>query len=187
MKKDNGFYGRSPWHEEKGIIHFSVTSDGTNGEEWTTRLVGNKADYVNPMLRSSSFVPTSGVTYEIAILKGILFENENLCGREIRKEAGRRGLTTPNAEIACLIQEFLMLHVGRAMGLRWVVTMHESIKDASGIPNLLSSYLDDDDTWMLYSSCDSSSYDDPGVGWGPECGFAFISKCSAPGHRPRAL
>lgn len=158
MKEKEKQIQQLAWREQNGIIYFSVTSDGTTGEEWIDRLAGNMADYVEPMLRSSSFVPTSGVTYEIAVLEGILFEDENRCSREIREEAGRRGLTTPNPEIACLTQEFLMLHGGKAIDLRWVVTMHEPIEDADGIPNLLSAYRDDDFGWQLYACLDNPEY-----------------------------
>jgi hypothetical protein len=44
------------WREEDGVIYFSVTSDGTTGEEWITRLEQGGfcvGDYAKQVLRSS--------------------------------------------------------------------------------------------------------------------------------------
>jgi hypothetical protein len=91
------------WREEDGVIYFTVTSDGTTGEEWVKRLeskgfhVGSCAKSV---LRSADFKPTSGVTTEVAVFNGLLFEDNE---RKIRAEAERRKFEKPNAEVACLI------------------------------------------------------------------------------------
>src|SRR3989338_3860444 len=56
------------WHEHGGVIYFSVTSDGTTGEQWIERLENKGfllSEYVKSVLRSSDFHPTSGVTTEI--------------------------------------------------------------------------------------------------------------------------
>src|SRR5687767_5139046 len=68
------------WREEDGVIYFSVTSDGTTGEDWIKRLEGNGfrvRDYAKQVLRSPDFKPTNGVTTEVAVLQGMLFEDRN--------------------------------------------------------------------------------------------------------------
>src|SRR3989344_3005062 len=70
------------WREENGVIYFSVTSDGTTGGQWIARLEKRGyrlSDYAKRMLRSPDFKPTKGVTTEIAVLKGMLFaDNDRL-------------------------------------------------------------------------------------------------------------
>src|SRR3989338_5485130 len=53
------------WHEEDGVIYFSVTSDGTTGEEWIKRLESDGfriGKHARQILRSLDFKPTNGVT-----------------------------------------------------------------------------------------------------------------------------
>lgn len=158
------------WREQDGVIYFSVTSDGTTGEEWITRLESKDfrvSDYAKSVLRSPDFKPTDGITTEIAVLKGMLFSNNDRVTKKIRAEADKRNLTKPNAEVACLIRENFMDEEIEAMGLWWIVAMHEPIKDSDGDPFLLRAGRDDDGRW-LYACCD-----DPGSRWDRRHGFAF--------------
>lgn len=159
------------WREQDGIIYFSVTSDGTTGEEWVARLESKGFrvnDYAKSVLCSKDFKPTSGVTTEIAILKGMLFEDSNRTTKKIRTEAESRKLTKPNAEIACLIRENFSDKDIEAMGLYWIVAMHEPIKDSDGDPGLLDVLRSDDGSWL------DSRYDEPGNEWPRGVGFAFV-------------
>lgn len=120
------------WSEKNNVITFSVTSDGTTGEDWIKRLEGNGhiGDYVKQILSSPDFKPTDGVTTKVAVLKGTLFgdAHDQITTKEIRTEANGRNLVRPNAEVACLIREkFSNMEIG-AMGLRWIATMHKPIK-----------------------------------------------------------
>ena len=154
----------------RGVTYFSVTSDGTTGEGWITRLekkgfeVGN---YAKSVLRSKDFKPTSGVTTEIAVLKGVLFEDNDRINTKIRAFAATRMLEAPNAEVTCLIREALFDEEIEAMGLIWIVTMHEPIKDSDGDPCLLGADRDDGGSWL------GTCYDRPGYRWGRDGGFAF--------------
>lgn len=159
------------WREQDGVIYLTVTSDGTTGPEWIKRLEKKGfrlSDYAKSVLRSPDFKPTKSVTYEVAILKGILFEDSNRITSKIRTEAINRKLTLPNAEIACLIRENFSDEDIEAMGLIWIVTMHEPIKDSDGDQRLLSARRIDDGRWL------HAFYDDPGNGWPREGGFAFV-------------
>jgi len=165
------------WREQDGVIYFSVTSDGTTGEAWIKRLEEKGfrlSDYAKSVLRFPDFKPTSGVTTEIAVLKGMLFEDNGRTTKEIRAEADRRNLTKPNAEVACLIREKFTDQEIEAMGLWWVVAMHEPIKDSDGDPSLLFAGRHGVGRWL------DAYYGGPGNGWVRDFGFAFaVSQVSS--------
>lgn len=161
------------WAEKDGVMRFSVISDGTNGKDWVTRLRSKRfavSDLAEKVLLSPDFKPTSGVTTEVAVLRGTLFEeDDSRTTSEIFAEAERRKLLRPNAEVACLIREkFADNEVRRAAGSMWgIVVMHEPINDFAGDPYLLtvdclhvSRYL------IVYSG-------KPVDKWGRASGFAF--------------
>lgn len=159
------------WREENGVIYFSVNSDGTTGEEWIARLESKGfrvGDYAKSVLRSKSFKPTTGIVYEIAVLKGELFSDNERITKNIRKDAKNRKLSTPNAEIACLIREKFSDKELEAMGLYWIVAMHEPIKDSDGDPLLLYADRYDSGPWL------STDYVSPGRKWDRGDGFAFV-------------
>lgn len=159
------------WREQDGVIYLSVTSDGTTGPEWIKRLEKKGfrlSDYAKSMLRSPDFNPTKGVTTEIAILKGMLFEDNDHITHKIRTFAAERKLSAPNAEVACLIRENFLDEDIEAMGLIWNVTMHEPIKDSDGGLRLLGAHRSGDGRWL------SAFYGKPDHGWGCEGGFAFV-------------
>jgi hypothetical protein len=114
------------------------------------------------------------VTTEIAILKGMLFEDKDRITSNIRDLATQRKLTTPNAEVACLIRENFSDEDIEAMGLIWIVAMHEPIKDSDGAPDLLSASRGGGGRWL-------STYDGrPGDRWARGSGFAFaVSQVSS--------
>lgn len=159
------------WHEEDGVIHFSVTSDGTTGEDWIKRLEFNGfrvGDYAKQMLRSPDFKPTSDMTTEVAVLKGKLFEGDDRVTSKIRAEADKRKLSKPNAELACLIREKFTDKEMEALRLRLIITMHEPIDDSNGDPSLLNMYSHVDGPWL------GSIINRSGEGWPSRYGFAFV-------------
>jgi len=158
------------WCEEKGVIYFSVTSDGTTGEDWITRLESKGfrvGDYAKQVLRSPGFTPTSGVTTEVAVLKGSLFKDNDRIMSRIRAEANKRGFTKPNAEVGCLIREKFTDEEIKAMGLWAIITMHEPINDSVGDPRILGADRLDDGRWL------DVGYGAPGGRWVRGHGFAF--------------
>jgi hypothetical protein len=159
------------WTEKDSVIRFSVTSDGATGEEWISRLeskIFRVGDYAKSVLRSKSFKPTTGITYEIAVLKGEIFSDNERITKNIRKDAKNRKLTTPNAEVACLIREKFSDRELEAMGLYWIVAMHEPIKDSDGDPLLLDANRNDYGSWL------GADYDSPDCKWNRSYGFAFV-------------
>ena len=158
------------WRLENGVIYFTVTSNGKTGEEWIAHFAAKKitvSDWAKQVLRSPDFQPTTGITYEIAVLKGDLFTDDDRIVKKIRKEATKRNLSVPNAEVACLIRDLFTDGELEAMGLYWIVTMHEPINDSGGDPRLLGA-----------NRCDggylSAYYGKPGGGCNRGSGFAFV-------------
>src|SRR3989338_4837086 len=84
------------------------------------------------------FSVTSDGTTEVAVLKGMLFEDNDRITKKIRAEADKRKLSKPNAELACLIREKFTDKEIEAMGLWYIVAMHEPINDSDGDPFLLN-------------------------------------------------
>ena len=165
------------WREEDGVIYFSVTSDGTTGEDWITRHESKGfrvGKYAKQVLRSPDVKPTNGVTTEVAVLKGMLFEDNDRITKKIRAEADKRKLSKPNAELACLIREKFTDKEIEAMGLWYIVAMHEPINDSVGGPLLLGAGRDGVGRWL------SACHDGPGGRWGRDFGFAFaVSQVSS--------
>lgn len=157
------------WREEDGVIYFSVTSDGTTGEDWIKRLEDNcfrVGDYAEQVLRSPDFKPTSGVTTEIAVLKGTLFEDQDRNTPMIYAEADKRKLSMPNAEVACLIREKFTDEDIQSMGLWHIAAMHEPIDDYGGDPYFLGARREGR---LLYTYF----HQGPALRWRRDHGFAF--------------
>ncbi|MCX6764027.1 MAG: hypothetical protein NTZ97_04870, partial [Candidatus Moranbacteria bacterium] len=155
-----------------GVIYFTLPpTDGTTGSQWIERLekkgfrIGN---YAKSILRSSDFKPTSGVRNEIAVLKGMLFNDDDRITKKIRAEADRRKLTKPNAEAACLIREMFTDEELEARGLWWIVAMHEPINDSDGAPSLLDARRGVAGPWL------GAWGGRPDGGWARGDGFAFV-------------
>lgn len=166
------------WREENGIIYFSVTSDGTSGEEWIARLESKGVcvdDWAKSILRSQDFQPTTGITVEIAVLKSELFKNPARTTKNIFAFAEERMFRLPNAEAACLIRESFSGKEIKAMGLGWIGIMHEPIKDSAGdLARLGVDFVDDRNVL-------ASFYDGQGDSWAPGACFAFVVSAYAEG------
>jgi hypothetical protein len=165
------------WREKDGVIYFSVTSDGTTGKDWITRLKnkGSRAgDSAKKVLSSPDFRPTSGVTTDVAVLRGCFFEHNNRTTKNIRAYAeafrtpDKRKLGKPEPELACLIREKFTDKELEAMGLWYIVTMHESIITPDGKPRSLGVYRGDGGNWVY------ASYDESDKVWDRRGGAAFV-------------
>lgn len=160
------------WRERDGVIYFTLPpTDGTTGPQWIERLEAKGfklSKWAKNVLNSSEFVPTRGMIYEIAMLKGKLWNDKQRVAKSIRAEADNRKLIKPNPEVGCLIREKFTNEAIEAMGLWWIAAMHEPIKDSGGDPVLLSVARRGDDPWL------NTTFDYPGSQWGRDCGFAFV-------------
>lgn len=163
------------WQVHEGTITLEVASDGTTGSDWIERLeaAGNRlSKYAKQVLRSHEFQPTNGVVYNVTILPGPMFSDEDRITKKIRLVALNRGLLAPNAELGCLLREYLTDEDIKQLGLWWLVVMHEPIEDSDGNPGLLSVRRRDGGQWLYTYS------DDPDDGWFRGSGFVFVRPAS---------
>jgi hypothetical protein len=165
------------WTEKDGVITFTVTSDGTTGLMWIERLKkGGFSLYSGEKALLKKMATTYGVTTEITVLKGELFEDELFSDNDrttanIIVEAKRRGLTRPFAETACLIREKFTDEELTAMGLNCIIVMHSPIIDDSDgySPKLLGVHSYNDSPTM------GVFYPEP-FRWFRGAGFAFAAQ-----------
>ncbi len=170
----NGSADKPParFEERDGVIYFTVTSNGKTGAEWMVHFekTGKRlSDYAKQLLMSPAFKPTNGVTTQIQVLKGMLWNDRDRTTKNIRAMAKERKLIDPNPEVACLIRDMFTDAEIEAMGLWWIIAMHEPIKDSDGDPNLLYASRDGGGQWL------KTAYDGPDDLWSREGGFAFAS------------
>jgi hypothetical protein len=134
-----------------GTVEFTVKSDGTTGSGWITKLEGaghKLGKYAKQLLLSTDFKPTKGIVTKIVVLPGRLWSDNERSSRNTRTEATNRALVSPNAEVACLMRMMFSNEDIRQMGLRWLIAMHEPIKDTDGDPLLLGTDDDEGVSWL---------------------------------------
>jgi hypothetical protein len=159
------------WHEAPYGIYFSVISDGTTGKDWIKRLKdkGRRVDaYAEKILGSTQFKPTTGVLYQVALFKGIVFTQQSRNIKYVRDCGESEKCVAPNPELACLIREkFTDEQIIHSFRLCRIVVLHEPIKN-SGDSCLLTVNTDGDGSWLdAYTS-------DPGASLPRGYGFALI-------------
>lgn len=194
LKKQGGEHGperflngqlalSSLWEEDERdeIIHFSVVSDGTSGEQWISRFEAKGhcvSKATTQILCSPDFKPSSGVTTQVAIVRGRRLGDDARITKTIRVLAYAGDITRgqklfqPYAEVACLIREKFTDEQIISMGLSWIVTMHQPINDADGHPCLLM--ID-----CINGNWFHAQYN-PKSTWNIDNGFAFAYKREYP-------
>jgi hypothetical protein len=156
--------------DDEGNIHFTLTSNGFTREQWEQHLERRGwriGDYARQVLRRASEAPTNGVTYNIVVRPGKKISDSDRITKKIRAAADKKGWVKPHWEVACLIRDTFTDEQLEQMGLWYIVTMHEPIKDSGGDPSLLGSDRDGDGRWL------DASYDGPDDFWHDDGGFAF--------------
>ena len=160
------------WTEKDGVIYFTLVSNGKTGDEWITHFEGKKlsvGSYAQSVLRHKNFKPTkAGKVYNIAVLGGNLFSDNDRTTKSIHAEAKKRKMTDPHAEVACLIRDAFSDKEIEEMGLSLIITMHEPIPDSDGRPDVLGSRRSDDCRLYAYGA-------HPDDGWRCVNGFAFLA------------
>lgn len=160
------------WYQDTLLVKLSVTSDGTTGSQWVTRLMGKGIgveDSTKALLLSTDFKPTSGVTTQIVVLRGRQFSDHDRRTSIIRTRASEMACSAPNAEAACLIRSLLCDADLDIMQLSYIVAMHEPIERSTDVPRLLSVMRGVRGPWL--GDCDGHS----GYSWTRDSGFAFVS------------
>ncbi len=155
------------------MIYFTLVSNGMTGKEWIKHFEAkgiNVGDYAKQLLLSKAFKPSKkGTIYNIAVIKGEFFSDDNRITSNIREEADKRKFGKPNAEVSPLTRDMFTNEEIKAMGLYWIVPMHEPIKDSDGDPSLLGAGRRDGRPWLGAYDGRSDSR------WGREDGFAFLA------------
>lgn len=160
------------WREENSVIYFSVTPDGTTGEEWIPRLEDKGYDvgsFGERILRSKDFTLSKNIVTEIAVLRSALFPWDDRTTENIRFAGALRNFVTPNCDIACLIREMFTKGEFIAMRLQRIVTMHEPHMDSLLNPELLGAY----DSGGIFGGL-STYIAHPGTKWTADGGSAFV-------------
>ena len=162
--------------DENGLIRFSLISTGETGAEWAdwykANYPGELGDEAEFMIRSADFQPSKiGTVYEIAVLPGGLWKDADRITSNIRAKADDLGFKQGrevNPEIACLIRRTFSNEEIKAMGLTWIITLHEPIRASVGSPSLLGANRCDGDRGLC------ACYDEPGSRWDADDGFAAL-------------
>ncbi|MBL7022371.1 hypothetical protein ISR92_03585 [Patescibacteria group bacterium] len=122
------------WKLQKGIVTFSVTSNGLTGKEWIERLKDKGIDIPKGTeyhLLSNEFVPTRGETTKIVILSNLFFmQDDDDADREaVISLAKFHGLRTFHPEVACLFWDMFTVWDLIDMGFKDIDFMHELFSD----------------------------------------------------------
>lgn len=121
----------------------TLVSDGRDGKNFLFDLENSKfsvLEYTKFVIESEEFnsTVTVGTKYRIAIMKGEEFTLDERMNKNIRKEIAKLGGIMPPAELAPLFRMSFSDEEIMALGLLWVIVMHEPINDSKAYPRLLS-------------------------------------------------
>lgn len=148
-----------------------LKSKGLSGEEYINHLE-KKGYNISSWAKdiSKQVVKTKkGTEYEVVVMKQEEFGKDYITIQEVRDEAKKRGLITPPAEVAYLLRENLSNEDIEAMGLWWIITMHEPIIGSDSYSDLLGVNHGVGGRWVF--ACGGG----PTRGWGREDGFGFLA------------
>lgn len=128
------------WHEHDGVVYFTVTSAGTDGESWLRVFEEDRVNVVDfardVLMNTKGFVLTDGVTYPVAILRPSALEGVPRVESTLKAEVKRRGLAIPPAEVACLMRNLFsdeeLKSIFRTLNCTTITVMHESIEGPEG-------------------------------------------------------
>jgi hypothetical protein len=153
--------------EKDGLIYFSVTSDGTTGPEWIDRLKKkgfHMESWVKDLLGIKNLRPTTGVTYDVVILRGKLLDD--ISNANIFSKANSHGLSRSNTESLCLIRDKFSDDDLEDLGLRFVVSISRNVLGHENYPELNFAGRHDIGRWMICDGRDTS--------FARGCGFIFV-------------
>ncbi len=158
--------------DEMGNIHLTVVSNGFTPEEWNAYLEcrgHNISPTFKELMSRAQEKPTIGVTYRVVIYPADKIADRDCNTRHVRFVAEQRGWAKPHWEVACLMRDILTDEQLDRMDLWSILVMHESIKDVTGDPRLVSLGQGDGGRWLRTYS------DIPELNFGSESvNFAFV-------------
>jgi hypothetical protein len=159
------------WTEKDGVIYFTLpATDGRTGKEWKASLKSQGkriSDAAEVVLDSADFVPTTGVVYKVAAIRGTFWKKDSQrLTKNIEAEGASRGWLKLQPEAVCLIREYFGDLELEAMGLWWIVGIHKPIV-AYGYQHFLGSDRDGLGDWL------GADWAYPVNGWSGLGAFAF--------------
>jgi len=145
-----------------------------SGQDWIKhfQVKGINIGHYVQMILIAGFMPSKkGTVYNLVIVKGELFSDNNRTTSKIRENAYLSGMYKPeNVEIACLVREMFTDEEIEKMGLYWIVTMHEPVTISGRCSFLLGMDLRGRSSGKLWFNV----YDDKSNNiWDRETGFVF--------------
>lgn len=149
----------------------TIASRNITGKKYTQRLkekgyrVSSYAEEILGTIEKSD----RKEPYTFVIIKASEFSQEYPTTQEIRDEARKRGYITPPAELAPLLREAVSDEDIAALGLTWLVVMHEPVTGSDGFLVLLTLRRRGEGQWL------GASYGRPDYGWFREDGFVFLA------------
>jgi hypothetical protein len=167
------------WVKKNGVIYFTspLLTNGWSGGQWKAWFEEHEyhlSNWAKDLLSSAGFVPfKAGVALWAAVIPGQSFVDNARITSNIRAEATRLGLTTPSIELILLIRMNFSNKEIQAMGLYWLIGMHNPITDSDGNPRLLNADAFDEDPWFR------ASYGRPVGQWNARGGFVFGASASS--------
>jgi hypothetical protein len=151
----------------------SITSDGHINVQLISDLKKKGltiGSYAEQILKTKEFnvSVTKGITYYPGVIKGEEFSDSERTTENIRKEAIKRGGVTPPAELSPLLRLNISDAEIKALGLLWLILMHEPINDSDGNQNFLVLFANG-----FFNQLDAFN-GNPTYEWFPEAGFVFL-------------
>lgn len=154
-----------------GVLYITSLppSPGLTGPEWINRLMLKDfrlTEDATSLLLSKDFRPTTGVSYNLAILPATFFSDDRRRTRFIREEGQDRRWKELNPEAICILREYFSDDDLLALGFQWIVGIHAPIEFGFD-QHLLATERLGAGRW-LNAPCAR-----PGTGWRPYGAFAW--------------
>lgn len=154
-----------------GVVNvvWTVTSNGWSVKQLIAvieargRKVGN---WAKDIMSKPQFVTTKGRIYNLAVIRGDEFSDNERTTANIFAEAERRGLQKPPAEVAALLREKFSQD---ELSFPYVAVMHEPIGDSGGNLGVLGLRRYEGDDWL------GAWLANPGSRWDRENVFVFLA------------
>ncbi len=169
--------------EENGIIKLPpIVGLGLANPQQRIDIVSSAghelSDWAKSILLSPNFVPCEkDKVYHPVILPGKLFSGAERTTTNVRARGDSLGLNHGvglPTELGILIRLNYTNEEIERMGLDWLVTMHEPVKDSDGDPVLLGTIRGGGKSWL------NAIWGNPDLQWYREFGFVFLASQVSP-------
>lgn len=165
----------------------TLTATGLTGKQWLARLKKGKykvSSYAENLLLSDEFnknISKKGTAFNVVVIPQIeLGLGKYVTTAQVKEYAENKGWSIPTPEIALLLREALSNEDMEALGLWWVVALHEPIADRDGDPRVLGADRRGGGPWVR------AYWGNPGEHWFADDGFGFLVPASSENSEPKS-